>query len=271
MRYIKYSNKLEFIGRKLRPVELALFVKWLLRIKRQVYLLPEGKRFFIDPISEYGLKIMRNNNYEVDMTNQIKEILNPGDVFIDLGANEGFFSIIASSLVGSKGCVIAVEPQQRLWEIIIKNIELNSLSNVQLLPYGIGSNPGMAEMNIYPSLNSGASSLANSFNFKVSLKKMRKAIYSKSEIAIKTLDQLFEFSGKIKLIKIDIEGFEFEALKGATKLLENDCIENLLIEIHPEALKSMNQSEKVISEYLFVYGFVKKEIAKDLILFSKKN
>ena len=189
---MKYSNKLEFIGRKLRPVELALFTKWLLRIKRQEHTLPDESKFYIDPISEFGLKLMRNNSYETDMTNQVQKVLKPGDIFVDLGANEGFFSIVGSKIVGKEGQVIAVEPQQRLWEIIVKNVEINGLSNVMLLPYGIGSSNGEAEMHFYPNLNSGASSLAKSFNFKVSLRKFRKAIYSTSKISIKTLDEIFE-------------------------------------------------------------------------------
>ena len=98
---MKYSNKLEFIGRKLRPVELALFTKWLLRIKRQEHTLPDESKFYIDPISEFGLKLMRNNSYETDMTNQVQKVLKPGDIFVDLGANEGFFSIVGSKISSS--------------------------------------------------------------------------------------------------------------------------------------------------------------------------
>ena len=265
---MKYSNKLEFIGRKLRPVELALFTKWLLRIKRQEHTLPDESKFYIDPISEFGLKLMRNNSYETDMTNQVQKVLKPGDIFVDLGANEGFFSIVGSKIVGKEGQVIAVEPQQRLWEIIVKNVEINGLSNVMLLPYGIGSSNGEAEMHFYPNLNSGASSLAKSFNFKVSLRKFRKAIYSTSKITIKTLDEIFEQGRNIKLMKVDIEGFELEALKGAKQLLGNHTIQNLLIEIHPEALHSLDQSEKEIENLLTGHGYTKRDIAKNLVLYS---
>jgi FkbM family methyltransferase len=261
----------EFIGRKVRPVEFALFIKWLLRIKRYQYLLPDGNKFYIDPISDFGLKLMKHNSYEVSMTNQIKKLLGKNDVFIDLGANEGFFSIVAGQLIGRDGVVIAIEPQQRLWEIIVKNVEVNKLSNVMLLPYGIGCSQGEAEMHFYPSLNSGASSLAKSFNFKVSLRRFRKAIYSTSKISIQTLDHIIPKSiNNIKLIKIDIEGFEFEALKGAQNLLSRGQIENLLIEIHPEALNSMGESEKSIDDLLFGYGFKKENIDKDLVLYSRQ-
>jgi FkbM family methyltransferase len=260
----------EFIGRKVRPVEFALFIKWLLRIKRSEYLLPDGNKFYVDPISDFGLKLMKHNSYETSMTRQIKQLLGKKDVFIDLGANEGFFSIVAGQLVGRDGFVIAIEPQQRLWEIIIKNVEINNLSNVMLLPYGIGSSEGEAEMHFYPSLNSGASSLAKSFNFKVSLRKFRKAIYHTSKISIKTLDDIISQSiNTIKLIKIDIEGFEFEALKGAQKLLSRGHIENLLIEIHPAALNSMGESEQSIDNLLFGFGYRKENIDKDLVLYSK--
>lgn len=216
----------EFIGRRLRPVELALFVKWLLNIGRRVYTMPDKSKFCIDPISEFGLTLMKDNNYEGEMSHQITKLLSEGDIFVDLGANEGYFSIIASEIVGESGLVIAIEPQERLWGVIMKNVEINGLSNIQLLPYAIGSESGNAVIKLYPTLNSGASTLAGNFNFKVSFNRFRKSAYRTTEITIKTLDQVINLDRPVKLIKIDIEGFELEALLGASKLLKEGKFEN---------------------------------------------
>jgi FkbM family methyltransferase len=260
----------ETIGRKVRPVELALLVKWFLRIKRFKYALSDGSAFYIDPISDFGLKLMKHNSYEYEMTNHICGILKQGDSFIDLGANEGFFSIVASRIVGNSGTVFSIEPQQRLWQVIIKNIEINGLTNVQLIPFGISSTPGEAAMNLYPTLNSGASSLAGSFNFKVSLKKIRKAAYTSSTIRLKTLDEVIpSYIKNIKLIKIDIEGFEYEALTGAKRLLETGVLENLLIELHPEALESMGKSKSSIDSLMAGYNYKGEEVAVNLMLYKK--
>lgn len=261
----------EFIGKRLRPVELALFVKWVLRIKRRVFHMPDNSKFYIDPISEFGLTLMKNHDYEVEMSDQIRKVLKKGDTFIDLGANEGYFSIIGSRIVGVEGTVISIEPQGRLWNIIIKNIEVNGFSNVKLLPYGIGSNSGEAVINLYPTLNSGASTVAASFDFKVSFKGIRKSAYRSEKITIKTLDQVISSVKEVKLIKIDIEGFEFESLNGAIGLLEKGVFKNILIELHHESLASMQQNAGMIDDLLIKYGYFKNEINKNLVLYSIKS
>lgn len=259
----------DFIVNKLRPPELGLFMKWILRIKRSPHTLPNGKILFIDPVSDFGLKILKNESYEKEMTEQISSILKTGDNFVDLGSNEGYFSMIASGLIGQTGKVIAIEPQERLWNVIINNSILNNCSNIQILPYGISSVPGEATMMLYTNFNTGASSLSPNFNFYISLISIRKRFYKRQKIQIKTLDGLSpSLPKKVKLIKIDIEGFEYEALKGAINLLKDHVFENLLIEIHRKSLESLGQKESDVFDLLSKYGYQKREITSILYLFS---
>jgi hypothetical protein len=71
-------------------------------------------------------------------------------------------------------------------------------------------------------------------------------------------------------MKIDIEGFEFEALKGAQKLLRKKVFEHILIEVHPEALKGMLQSESDIDLLMTKNTYQKKKISSILNLYSLK-
>jgi hypothetical protein len=102
----------KFVGTKLRPVELRLFIKWLLRIKRKSIILPDGREYEVDPISDLGIKIMNGGEYEAEMTKLIASTLSNGDSFIDLGANEGYFSVLAGIKCGNKGKVYSIEPQK---------------------------------------------------------------------------------------------------------------------------------------------------------------
>jgi len=259
----------DFIVNKLRPPELGLFMKWILRIKRVPHTLPNGKMLFIDPVSDFGLKILKNESYESEMTEQITSILKPGDAFIDLGSNEGYFSIIASGLVGQSGKVIAIEPQERLWSVIINNSILNNCANLQILPYGISSAPGEATMMLYSDFNTGASSLSPNFNFYISLISIRKKFYKRQKIHTRTLDGLkASLPNRVKLIKIDIEGFEYEALKGSENLLKDHVFENLLVEIHRKSLESMGQKESDVFDLLSKFGYQKRQITSILYLFS---
>ncbi len=261
-------NTLEWIGRRLRPTELALVLKWLLRIKRKSLQLKNGTKYYIDPISDFGLKLLKYGEYEQDMTLAISSLLKKGDSFLDIGSNEGFFSVLASKQVGNEGKIFSIEPQKRLWEILIKNFEINHCTNVQLLPYGIGSKQDDVIMNLYPTLNSGASSLSANFNFKISFQKIRQKIYGQQSLKVITLDSLIAvLPNHIKLAKIDIEGFECEAVLGAEQLLKSKRIENLLIEMHPNALESMGQSEDQITQLLSNFGYQKKPIAVNLNLY----
>lgn len=118
---------------------------------------------------------------------------------------------------------------------------------------------------MYPDINSGASSYAPDYSFKIRFQNWRRKIYGKQLTKLITIDELlYPAEKQIKLIKIDIEGYEYEALKGAKKILKEKVIQHFLIEIHSNALESMNQSEKHIDDFLFNHGYKKNKILWNL-------
>ena len=62
----------------------------------------------------------------------LRKYLAPGAVFVELGANEGYFTVLASQLVGPQGIVIAIEPRSRLQSVITANLEANNCRNVRV-------------------------------------------------------------------------------------------------------------------------------------------
>lgn len=262
-------SQLEFIGRELRPVELRLLARYILRIRRRELRLPDQRIYWIDPVSDLGLQLLKNKVYEPEMTRVIHELLVAGDTFVDLGSNEGYFAILAGKICGEAGKVFAIEPQERLWEIIRKNSMLNELNNIELLPYGIGSRKEKLTLHLYPSTNSGASSFSANFNFRIAAGRLRKFFYGSQEVDMLRLDDLRNyFPEHVRLIKIDIEGYELEALKGAIGILKEKVFEHILVEVHPEALAGLHQHESEIDAWLISFGYVKKVIAGNLNLFS---
>ena len=121
---------------KIRPAVLGSVIKKLLFSHREIAETSQGK-FWIDPASNLGYKLLYVGEHEPYMIKTLQQYLQPGSTFIDLAANEGYFSVIASKLVGSQGKVFAIEPQSRLLDIINKNLDLNECNNVKILPIAI--------------------------------------------------------------------------------------------------------------------------------------
>src|SRR4051795_13108866 len=104
--------RVRFLGpilRRIRPALLASYLKRLLRIKRVVVRTGAGA-FFVDPISHLGAQLIDTGEYEPDMMATLEKHLSAGGVFVDVGANEGYFSVEAGRIVGPSGRVVAVEP-----------------------------------------------------------------------------------------------------------------------------------------------------------------
>jgi FkbM family methyltransferase len=229
-----------------RPALLAEVLKLLFRIKRK-YITHEHGEFFIDPASNFGRSLIDETCYEPELTNRLTDMIKPGDYFLDIGANEGWFSVIASKRVGHKGIVYSVEPQTRLKPILLENLKLNECTNVLISDAMISNRNGMNDIYITPSTNSGSSGAYNILNYSV----------QKQTCMSYTLERFLHFVGheKINIAKVDIEGGEWELIASSQKLLSNGCINNLFLEVHPHILKKLGKSCKEIEVLLTRCGF----------------
>jgi len=223
-----------------RPIELAVLLKALLFIKRQ-QVETGSLQMWVDPVSNFGSRILAEGAYEATLTAVFRHVLRPGDTVFDVGANEGWFSMVACQCVGPTGRVLAVEPQERLWPVILENASLNHLANLSLLPFGVSREEGVVSMNLYPTLNSGSS------NFSAKKRRFDKV----QRVTVMPLENLIDQSGvdRIDLMKIDIEGFELEALRSAGRHL-GSTIRRLVVEIHPPLLQARGESEQEVRALL---------------------
>ena len=144
------------------------------------------------------------------MTKIIESFFKEGDTFIELGANEVCFPILAGKLCGSSGKIISMEPQKKLWNVINNNTFLNKLINIQILPYGIGSTKGEFLFQLYPTTISGASSFSKSLSFKRFFSWIRKIIYGTQIAKVLIMDEIrTSFPKFVKLIKIEPNCFVY--------------------------------------------------------------
>lgn len=234
---------------RIRPKELGSLIAWLLRIRR-IPAQADGVTLSVDPSTLFGARIIEHGTYESEVVGMLRSILREGDGFVDLGANEGFFSMIASGIVGPTGRVFAIEPQERLWPVIMQNVVLNDAANVVLVPFAVSDAPGEAEIVVTPASNSGAASLVPNSS-------MLSRLRPKQQVVTRSLDDLsrrYRFGG-IGLMKIDIEGFELNALRSAESLMKSKMIRNIIVEIHPAHLAALGQSQEEVFKLLEQYGY----------------
>lgn len=143
--------------------------------------------------------------YELEKQKLFEKIVKEGDIVYDIGAHVGFYTLLASELVGERGKVFAFEPLPRNLYFFKKHTVLNSCSNIEIIEAAVSDKEGRV------SFSEGESSFTGKLNEEGRLK----------VISI-TLDDLLK-EGKIlppNIIKIDVEGAEYQVLKGAFDILK---------------------------------------------------
>lgn len=171
---------------------------------------------------------------EDDVHRAILEPLRPGDVFVDVGANIGYYSILASRAVGPRGRVIAVEPVPSTFHQLQANIRTNRCENITPLDCSVWSTAGVLTLEV----------TENSYGeaHVVQPDGLTPVI---GPVPARTLDEICRPLPHIRLIKLDIEDSELEALTGAPETL--DKTDRLVVEC------CRNESE--IASLLSAFGF----------------
>jgi len=173
-------------------------------------------------------KKMQAGTFEPDEVALIKQCLEGVDIFVDAGANIGFYTCIAA-YAGKP--VLAFEPQPRNLATLYENIRINNFKNVDVYPVALGSESGIAD--IYGSSGPSASLLKGWGGASAT------GGY-KQAVSVNTMDALIanRLKGKRAFIKVDVEGFEYHLLRGAKEIITQDpkptwLIEVCLNEAHP--------------------------------------
>ncbi len=226
---------------RLRPAWLASAFKNFCGVE-PIEVEVDAGRMIVDPISNLGMRLIQDGFYEPELSDFFRSVLKPGDTFVDVGANEGYFSVLAASIVGSSGRLVAVEPQERLHQKLEANFGANQIDNFQLIAVAISDSAGNTIIHLTPDMNSGASGLS----------KVTKYNCETQEVELITLEELFKRSGVdiAHAVKMDIESFEYEAILGSKKIFESGRIRHLAVELHPEVMAARGKNVNDIISFL---------------------
>lgn len=195
-------------GGWLRPVRkagLALARHWPWPVPARM---ATGRRLYVDMRSPIGRAIYMKGEFDPRVFEPLSQRLKPGGIFVDVGANVGFYSLRALDAVGDLGSVHAFEIDPRPLRCLRKTISVGALRNLHLHEQAVGDQSGSAIL--VQRKDCGHSSIATEGEG--------------TRVPMITLDAWRERhpGGNIQAIKLDIEGGELRALRGAVNLLQRE-------------------------------------------------
>ncbi|KOT59000.1 FkbM family methyltransferase [Streptomyces rimosus subsp. rimosus] len=186
--------------------------------------------------------------WEPHLTRWLERRLRPGDVFVDVGANIGYYSLLASRLVGEKGAVVALEASPDFHRVLLKQAAINGCGNVRAVNTAISDRDEMLTFVLASSHNMGANSIVPYAG----------EAESTFEVAAQPLSDVLS-SGKIaraRVIKIDVEGAEGSVVRGLVPLLDQLRPDvELAIEVTPQRMLELGDSADELLGALRANGF----------------
>lgn len=164
------------------------------------------------------------------LTDFVEATLNPSDVFIDVGAHVGYFTLLASRRVGPAGTVLSIEPNPFAVKQLEGNVERSHLENVFVEHTACGASRNVVRLYLHSDSNSSMASLyAGNATGTVAV-----------EVPCTTVDQLFQERClvRVKLVKIDVEGGELFVLRGMKRIMR-EMRPVIVLELHPQLLEDV--------------------------------
>lgn len=233
--YKKYGAKSLLISIFIFIIERYIYLINFIRSKLKY--LKVNSNFVVIDVNDYkmivnlddkGLSrdLIIDGTREYIATQMMKKILKKGDIVIDIGANIGYYVILESKLVGHEGVVYAIEPVPLAVELLRRNCELNKCKNVKIYQLAIYNRSGKLTIYVPSKLNWSTINIEN-------VKDIKRNSCIKIEVNALTLEDFIQ-KEKIKptLIRMDVEGAEFEILTSSEKLLRKLDNIMLFVEFH---------------------------------------
>ncbi|MFD2201428.1 FkbM family methyltransferase [Shivajiella indica] len=201
----------------------------------------------VDISKSMGLAIYWRGAHDWRPIFAMEKLLQKGNTVVDIGANQGEYSLWSARIVGKEGKVYAFEPLSSIFGRLQENIALNPDLQKTIIPVHLGLSDKKGTLKLYSSdlSNEGVNTLY----------KEEGSVFLE-DIELSTLDQEWEKIGnpKLDLLKIDVEGAELPVLLGAEKTIAK-FLPIIFLEINQEACKAAGYKASDILEFLTKFGY----------------
>jgi FkbM family methyltransferase len=200
-----------------------------------------GRTMYVDENDTLG--IATNGIFETDETLLCQSLLRPGDRVLDVGANMGYYTVLFAEWAGPEGKIFAVEPHPSNLSLLeLNTIDFRETGRVTVLPYAFSDHDGSEKLYL---------SKGN-----VGMHRLYPSVCCHDEWASVDTRKGDDFSlAPLDFIKIDVEGFEFYAMRGLEQTLRHSPNVKILCEFSPLALMEGGSSPLEFMRWMFELGF----------------
>jgi FkbM family methyltransferase len=188
-------------------------------------------------------QIQASKIWEPYETSLVINHLKAGDIFLDIGANIGYYTILASAIVKESGIVIACEPDEANFKLLCENLSLNQVDNVIAVQAAVSDYEGSGHLYMSPD-NMGDHRLYSSGEKRV-----------KTPIEVIDGRRLKSLSDRVDFIKIDTQGAEYHILRGLEDIVfDNKRHLKMIVEFWPFGLRMSGASGQQLLDVLTSFG-----------------
>ncbi len=206
----------------------------------------QGSKMFLD-LNDLGIgrELALYGVHEKNSTEEVKRVIKPGMKILEIGANIGYYALIETKLAGPTGHLYAIEPSPYNFDLLKRNLELNNIRNADLHQAAFGEKRDKVKFYMYDRSNLSSFIKREDMGMET----------TEIEVEMVTLDDFLRLKNA-DFIRMDVEGYELEILKGGTQVLSSDSKPKLFfIEVHSDLLHKKDSSGREIIELLAKYGY----------------
>lgn len=264
LRYLaKVTRQIPLPGRYMRRI-ISYFAQLNTIEEKELIFIPflNGYMYIYDNSEFIQRDLYYLGYFEYWESKNLIKILKPGDIFIDIGSNIGWYTCLASNYVGNKGHVISFEPNKMIHERLKENIAINNKNNITIYNTALSNVTGESFLLRANKNNIGTSKITNSKDGNI------------EKISTITFDDFYNerlCNIKIAAIKIDVEGHEMEVILGMQKTLEQNKITNIIVEVNDYLLREKGYSVTELIKFFTAndYEIVNASTGKKIINYEK--